>query len=153
MNILPVFLSLFALFGVINSFFCLYSGNSTFLLIDDIVSYLFLVDIFIRVIGDGPENYFNKEWNTMDMSVILIGLLFTITSVSTVFPPLLKILRIYRISALAKLLFQNKFIQIEFELLQKFKNLFQKIIIILPIIIRFVPLFLIFYYILGIVGM
>lgn len=62
-----------------------------------------------------------------------------------VYSCLLKIMRIYRINFLL-----NGF---TFELLEKFKALLGTIIIIIPIIARFLPLFMIIYYILGILGM
>ena len=139
-------LSLFALAGVINSFLFLYlADNSACSIINTILSYLFLLDIFIRILGNGPENYVHGEWNLIDMSSIILSFIFTIGLEERVYSSLMKIMRIYRVNFLLT--------GFSLTLPQKFKRLLGTIIIIIPIIARFIPLFMIIYYFLGILGM
>ena len=98
---LPMILSLFALAGVINSFLFLYlADNSACSIINTILSYLFLLDIFIRILGNGPENYVHGEWNLIDMSSIILSFIFTIGLEERVYSSLMKIMRIYRVNFL-----------------------------------------------------
>lgn len=61
--------------------------------------------------------------------------------------------RIYRATHLFRTLFHNSVINLDMEIYKKIRNLFGTIIIILPLIARFFPLFLITYYVLGVIGM
>jgi hypothetical protein len=67
---------------------------------------------------------------------------------------LVKMFRIYRISDLFKLLSKNTNLRLSNSVYRKFKQLVSQTAIMIPIlIVRFFPLFLIFYYFLGIIGM
>jgi hypothetical protein len=66
---------------------------------------------------------------------------------------LVKMLRIYRISDLFKLLSTNTNLRLSNSIYRKFKQLLGQTAIMIPILMRFFPLFMIFYYFLGIIGM
>ena len=66
---------------------------------------------------------------------------------------LFKIVRLFRAFPLLKVIFQNECLSLEFDMLEKFKRLLGTVIIIVPLAARFIPLFLIIYYALGIAGM
>ena len=67
---------------------------------------------------------------------------------------LVKMFRIYRISDLFKLISKNTNLRFSNSVYRKFKQLVSQTAIMIPIIIvRFFPLFIIFYYLLGIIGM
>lgn len=153
MKPLPLLLALLALCSCINSLICLYVDSSTANSINSALSYLLLLDIVIRIIGEGPENYFNGEWNSLDFSLIMLSLLFNSISSSSTYSSLFKVFRSYRIFPLMKEVLQNQCLWIEFDLLEKFKKLLGTVIIILPLIARFFPLFIVVYYILGIAGL
>ena len=66
---------------------------------------------------------------------------------------ILKVVRLFRAFPLLNLLFQNDTIYFEFDMLEKFKKLLGTVIIIVPLAARFIPLFLVVYFILGVAGM
>lgn len=89
-------MSLIAVSGVVNAFLSIYVNDEIFCLLDRIFSYVFLLDILIRIIGDGLENYFNGEWNTMDCASIIISFFVTVLSNNVVYSAMFKFLRIVR---------------------------------------------------------
>jgi hypothetical protein len=66
---------------------------------------------------------------------------------------LIKMFRAYRITALFKLLSNNPKLRLSNSIYRKIKQLLGQTAIIIPILLRLFPLFLIFYYFLGIIGM
>ena len=91
----------------------------------------------------------------MDIVVVTAGLILSLINDSSIYKyiALLKLARIYKINYLVKALFRNRLINLELEIYNKTRTLFSTIIIILPLIMKFVPLFLITCYVLGIIGM
>jgi len=66
---------------------------------------------------------------------------------------LFKIFRAYRITALFKLLSNNPKLRLSSSIYRKIKQLLGQTAIIIPILLRLFPLFMITYYFLGIIGM
>jgi hypothetical protein len=93
------------------------------------------------------------EWNLLDLGLITFSFILSVVFGFHTFSGLLKIVRLFRVYPLLIMSFQNEWIHVEFDMLEKFKRLLGTVIIILPLIFRFIPLFLIVYYLLGIAGM
>lgn len=148
-----IILAMGALMGALVGFACLFSDASELVTVELVFSCLFLVDVLLRVAGEGLENYLMGEWNLLDLGLITISFLFCVVLQSHTFSGLLKLVRIFRVYPLLKTVFQNDFLNVEFDMLEKFKRLLGTVIIILPLTFRFIPLFLIVYYLLGIAGM
>ena len=66
---------------------------------------------------------------------------------------LFKMTRIFRITTLIKLIFGEGEVSKQNSIYKKAKKLFSQMAIILPIVLKFLPLYLISYYVLGILGM
>ena len=108
------------------------------------------------MIGLGPENYFRDPWNKLDFSLITIGFLLQITPKAYV-PNnsyvLFKMTRIFRITTLFKLLTKTKSVTLKSDVYLKSKRLISQMAIIIPIVLKFFPLYIISYYALGVIGM
>lgn len=89
----------------------------------------------------------------MDCTSIIISFFVTALSNNVVYSAMFKFLRIVRFGELVKIICKNKLMDEEPKIVENFKEMLGTIIIIIPITTRFMPLFMIVYYILGIIGM
>ena len=76
-------------------------------MVDKVLSYLLLLEVFVRVVGEGPENWWNGEWNAMDLVLIVLGILSSLVTGSQTYSALIKVMRIFRFSPTLTLLLQN----------------------------------------------
>ena len=60
----------------INSFFSIYTEVSFFDIVDNIFMGLYCLEIGIKIIGLGPEDFFLDKWNKVDFFLVAIGLTF-----------------------------------------------------------------------------
>jgi hypothetical protein len=67
--------SLLILFCFINSILALYLKLIVFNVIDDVIIFIFLAELFIKIVGIGLENFFNDPWNKLDFILIMLGLI------------------------------------------------------------------------------
>lgn len=68
---------------------------------------VFVVEVFLKILGLGPENYFKDPWNKLDFFLITFGLLLECLPPSVVprnSATLFKMTRIFRITVLIKLI-------------------------------------------------
>jgi len=88
----------------------------------------------------------------MDLVLVLTSFIFLFLGVNSNYSAIIKICRIFRpISLLNYIKCQNS--EINESIFGKINKLFRTIIVILPLVMRFLPLFFIAYYILGIIVM
>jgi uncharacterized membrane protein len=107
----------------------------------------------IRIIAIGPENFFLDRWNNVDAILIVTGLVFFFFA-NTNANGIIKLIRIFRLTSLLRLISHSNFLKgINFEIWAKVKDLFSIMLEILPIIIRFLNLFVFFYYLYGVAAM
>ena len=70
-KLLPLVLAFIAFITSINALYFLYSSSSLSGTLNHVLAYINLLDIIIKLIGIGPEEYFNGDWNTLDFFLIL----------------------------------------------------------------------------------
>lgn len=58
----------------INCALSIYTGYKVFDVIDDVLIIVYVVEIVVKMVGLGPENFFKDPWNNLDFVIILIGL-------------------------------------------------------------------------------
>lgn len=58
----------------INSALSIYTNVDAFDVIDDVLIIFYVVEIVLKIIGLGPENFFKDPWNKLDFLLITIGL-------------------------------------------------------------------------------
>lgn len=138
-----------------NALFVLYftQNNKISIMIDIIFTYVFVLELVMKIIGVGPENFTHDNWNNVDVSLMTLSVAASIADPTQKYASLLKIFRVYRSSTLLRRLFQNRITFSKMIIYKKLRNLFGTIVIILPLLTRFIPLFLIVYYCLGVIGM
>lgn len=116
-NVVSISLAILALFGTIVGFALLISDSEWILILDKVISCLFLVDIVFRVITEGIEDYFNGEWNLMDCILILLCLLCSLAFNANTLSGLFKIVRSFRVFPILKAIFQSECLEMEFDML------------------------------------
>lgn len=85
--------------------------------------------------------------------MVVLGFILQFVDELTNQDALLRTFRIYRINFLLEALANNKYWSFEIPIYKLLQNLFLRMAVILPIINKFTPLFLITYYVLGVIGM
>jgi hypothetical protein len=85
--------------------------------------------------------------------VVVLGFVLQFVDELTNQDALLRTFRIYRINFLLEAVANNKYWSFEIPIYKLLQNLFLRMAVILPIINKFTPLFLITYYVLGVIGM
>jgi len=69
-----VCVSIIILVTFINSFLSIYTDYRAFDIIDDMLIIFYVIEIIIKIVGMGPENFFKDPWNKLDSLLITIGL-------------------------------------------------------------------------------
>lgn len=46
--------------------------NSVLAVIDNVLLWIFVIEIIIRIVGLGPQNFFEDKWNRLDFILIVI---------------------------------------------------------------------------------
>lgn len=105
------------------------------------------------MIAIGPQNFFNQLFSSIDFGVVVLGFVLQFVDELTNQDALLRTFRIYRINFLLEAVANNKYWSFEIPIYKLLQNLFLRMAVILPIINKFTPLFLITYYVLGVIGM
>ena len=147
---------IFIILTFINCLLSLYTEIKAFDIIDDLFMGIYCVEIVVKFLGLGPENFFKSKWNKVDFFLVLIGLFLELGPASVVphnSDVLFKMTRIFRITTLIKLLTNEGQFSMQSSIYKKSKKVFSQTAIIIPIVIKFMPLYLISYYVLGILGM
>ena len=85
--------------------------------------------------------------------MVVLGFVLQFVDELTNQDALLRTFRIYRINFLLEAVANNKYWSFEIPIYKLLQNLFLRMAVILPIINKFTPLFLITYYVLGVIGM
>ena len=122
--------------------------------IDDVLVWVFVVELAFRIIAIGPENFFADRWNNLDSLLVVLGTAFFFIPGDINISSLARMGRIFRIASLVRIISHSNFINnFKLPFFEKLKVLFQIILEIIPIILKFMPLFMFSFYVFGIIGM
>lgn len=146
--------SVIILITFVNSFLSIYTDYRVFDMIDDLLIIFYVIEIMMKIIGMGPENFFKDPWNKLDSLLITIGLGLELAPEDAIprnSDVLFKMTRIFRITIIIKL-FEDKN-KLKSDIYIKATRLISQMAIIIPIVMKFFPLYMISYYVLGIMGM
>lgn len=62
----------------VNCALSLYTNLRVFDVIDDILIIFYVVEIVLKIVGLGPENFFKDPWNNLDFVIIFVGLVLEV---------------------------------------------------------------------------
>lgn len=146
--------SIIIILAAINSIYFISTDSSLFSTFDDIFIWLFFAEIVLRIVGIGPEKYFNERWNNIDAIMITLSVVFYFVNTGTKFDNFIKMFRFFRIIGLIRNILCSRYItKKRIEIFEKLKRLFSTFLEITPIIMKFFNLFLFFFFVLSILGM
>jgi len=145
--------SLLIIAGTANAIALLSTENKICGMVDNGFANIFMIELIIRIIAIGPENFFNQLFSSIDFGVVILGFFLQFVDELTNQDALLRTFRIYRINFLLESIANNKYWSFEIPLYKLLQNLFLRMAVVLPIINKFTPLFLLTYYVLGVIGM
>jgi len=138
----------------INAIFLVYNVFTVAIVIDDVFVWIFVVELIIRIIAIGPENFFADRWNNLDTFLVFLGFIFFFIPVSHGASSLARMARIFRVGSLLRIISHSNYLNnFKFSFFDKIKNIFQVTLEIMPIILKFMPLFLFTFFFFGIIGM
>lgn len=138
-----------------NSIFTMYTDIHIFTVFNDILLFLYMVEVLFKLIALGAEDFFNRYWNTIDLLVISLGFILQVItkdSISNNIAVLIKMVRIFRITTLVEIIGNIFDISFKNRIVTKLAELMNQMIVIIPIILKFFPLYLVTFYFLGVVG-
>ena len=150
--------NLFILFTFINCIALLLTQENGLFILDDVFQGLFMLDIFLRFIGLGYENFFKDKWNHVDFWLVTIIFFLTILhskSIPRNSDVIIKMFRIFRITTLIKLFTGDSLMSLDDKdsIYARVRRLMGQTAIIIPIIMKFSPIFFLVFYYLGVLGM
>lgn len=150
--------TLFILFTFINCIALLLTQENGLFILDDVFQGLFMLDIFLRFVGLGYENFFKDKWNHVDFWLVTIIFFLTILhseSIPRNSDVIIKMFRIFRITTLIKLFTGDSITSLDDKdsIYARARRLMGQTAIIIPIIMKFSPIFFLVCYYLGVLGM
>ena len=133
----------------------LYSEIKIFDILDDVLLFVYIVEVLFRLAALGIDEFFIGYWNTIDSLVITIGFVLQVTttdSISNNVAVFIKMVRIIRISKLVEIVGDYFELSFKNQVFTKLAELMNQMVTIIPIIMKFFPLYLISFYFLGVIG-
>ena len=76
------------------------------MIIDKIVSCLFIIDIIVRIMAVGIEDYCDGEWNLLDVTMIILSFISSVIFDAQSLSALFKIVRMFRVFPIFKQVFK-----------------------------------------------
>ena len=151
--VFELLVTIFIIWSFVNALIFAYDVWPLSKTLDDIFVWIFVVELLLRIIGFGPENFFAERWNNLDSVLVLLGLLFFFLPIESGASSISKIGRIFRVASLLRVISHGNFFEVRFRFFVKLKMLFQVLLEIMPIILKFIPLILFAFFAFAILGM
>lgn len=127
-------ISIFIIFTICNCILYVYSLSPVFSVIDNIVTALFFIEIVIKIIGIGPENFFKEPWNKLDFVIVFLTLICEIIGTLHI-DVLIKMFRCYRVALLPKYFIdKGKYVQFD-HFFVRISRLITQMLMTIPIVI------------------
>ncbi|WP_227940452.1 ion transporter [Alkalihalobacillus deserti] len=74
-----------------------FTGNNLLLVLDNIIVWIFVLELIVKIIGLGFKGYFSDKWNVFDFSIVIGSLVFYAT-------PFVSVLRLVRVLRLIRMI-------------------------------------------------
>ena len=117
---------------------------------------IFVVELTLKLIAIGPENYFKDPWNKLDffITVLIFGSeVYAVGHNVSNVDILLKLTRAYRIALLPQYLFDKRKIVSLSNFSVKISRLVTQMIMTISIVAEYFPIYLVFFYFFGVLGL
>jgi hypothetical protein len=104
-------ISIIIILSFINAIFFMFDYSKLVETFDSIFIWIFLVELIVRIVAIGPENFFMERWNNVDTVLVLIGLLFFFVPNSNNADGIARMIRIFRLANLLRLVSHSHFLK------------------------------------------
>ena len=91
--------------------FYVFDPTDLVIVFDGIFIWVFFVELVVRVIAIGPENFFVDRWNNVDTFLVVFGIAFWIAPLDTNADGLVRMSRIFRLASLLRLVSHSNFLK------------------------------------------
>jgi voltage-gated sodium channel len=78
---------------------------------DGIFVWTFLVELLMRIVAIGPENFFTERWNIVDSVLVMVGLLFFFVPNQNNADGIARMSRIFRLANLLRLVSHSRLLK------------------------------------------
>ncbi|WP_078556316.1 ion transporter [Bacillus alkalicellulosilyticus] len=89
----PIVIAIIMFNGLIIVAETYFTGNSLLIIIDKIIVWVFVIEMFLKIVGLGNRGYFSDRWNIFDFMIVVASLLFY----TTAFVSVLRLVRVLRL--------------------------------------------------------
>jgi hypothetical protein len=120
------------------------------------VAIIFVVELTLKLIAIGPENYFKDPWNKLDffITVLIFGSeVYAVGHNVSNVDILLKLTRAYRIALLPQYFYDKRKIVSLYDFSIKISRLITQMIMTISIVAEYFPIYLVFFYFFGVLGL
>ncbi len=117
---------------------------------------IFVVELTLKLIAIGPENYFKDPWNKLDffITVLIFGSeVYAVGHNVSNVDILLKLTRAYRIALLPQYFYDKRKIVSLYDFSIKISRLITQMIMTISIVAEYFPIYLVFFYFFGVLGL
>jgi voltage-gated sodium channel len=123
--VFEVVISAVIVLSFINAIFFMFHYSPLVETFDSIFIWVFFVELLLRVVAFGPENFFMERWNNVDTLLVAVGLFFFFVPNSKNADGIARMSRIFRLSNLLRLVSHSNFLKgVKFEIGTKLANMY-----------------------------
>lgn len=103
--------SIIIILSFINAIFFMFAHTTLTETFDSIFIWTFVVELLIRILAIGPENFFIERWNIVDSVLVMVGLLFFFVPNQNNVDGIARMSRIFRLANLLRLVSHSSFLK------------------------------------------
>ena len=94
----------------INAIFLVYNVFAVSELLDNIFVWIFVLELILRIIAIGPENFFADRWNNLDSFIVLLAVVFFFIPSQGRASSTVRMGRIFRIASLLRIISHSNYL-------------------------------------------
>lgn len=104
-------ISIIIILSFINAIFFMFAHSKLTETFDSIFIWTFFVELLVRIVAIGPENFFMERWNIVDSVLVMVGFLFFFVPNQNNADGIARMIRIFRLANLLRLVSHSSFLK------------------------------------------
>jgi hypothetical protein len=102
--------AIFTILAATNSLYFMATDSPLSKTFDSIFIWLFFTELVLKIVGLGPEKFFNERWNNIDAVMIVLNVVFSFASTGTKLDNFIKMFRFFRIIGLIRNILCSRYV-------------------------------------------